>query len=332
MDPITQGAVGAAVAVATTRQHRLPAAITGALAGMAPDLDVFIRSDIDPLLTLEYHRQFTHSLIFIPVIGGLCALLVYALWGRRHNISLSMLLLWGLLGCATHGLLDGCTSYGTQLLWPFTDHRFAWDIISVVDPIFTLPLLALLVIAIKSSRNYWRACAIGWMVVYLGIGSIQHYRAIEMGYQLVAERGHQPLRLQAKPSFANLAVWKVVYETDSAIYTAAVKPGIGQPVTWPGESIHKPSLAQSFPWLQDNSQQNRDIKRFSRFSDGYIAIDPHNPMRIFDARYSMLPHRIEPMWGIELSSTKAVSEHANYFTQRQNSSAALRMLMTMMFE
>jgi len=34
----------------------------GFLSGMAPDLDILIRSSTDPLLSLEYHRQFTHFL------------------------------------------------------------------------------------------------------------------------------------------------------------------------------------------------------------------------------------------------------------------------------
>ena len=41
----------------------------GFLSGLAPDLDIFIRSESDPLLFLEFHRQFTHSLIFIPFVA-----------------------------------------------------------------------------------------------------------------------------------------------------------------------------------------------------------------------------------------------------------------------
>ncbi|NNF80958.1 MAG: metal-dependent hydrolase, partial [Rhizobiales bacterium] len=66
MDPFTQGALGAALPQATRRAAHV--GIAGALgfaSGMAADLDIFIRSSSDPLLFLEYHRQFTHSLIFI---------------------------------------------------------------------------------------------------------------------------------------------------------------------------------------------------------------------------------------------------------------------------
>ena len=48
------------------------------------------------------------------------------------------------MGYATHGLLDSCTSYGTQLFWPFSDVRVAWDTMSIVDPLFTVPYWSLL--------------------------------------------------------------------------------------------------------------------------------------------------------------------------------------------
>ena len=68
MDPLSQAVVGAAVPQSfAPRQHLGTITLLGALAGMAPDLDVLIRSSTDPLLFLEYHRQFTHSFFFIPL-------------------------------------------------------------------------------------------------------------------------------------------------------------------------------------------------------------------------------------------------------------------------
>ena len=67
MDPISQGAIGALAAQASVRHKNLAkVTLVGCLAGLAPDLDVLIQSRGDPILFLEYHRQFTHSLLFIP--------------------------------------------------------------------------------------------------------------------------------------------------------------------------------------------------------------------------------------------------------------------------
>ena len=55
--------------------------------------------------------------------------------------------LYAIMGTLSHGLLDACTSYGTRLYWPFSQYRESWDLISIIDPLFTLPMLALLIAA-----------------------------------------------------------------------------------------------------------------------------------------------------------------------------------------
>lgn len=66
MDPVSQGLVGAVLpqSVSNKKEIRLAAAI-GFLSGLLADIDVIIHSSTDPLMFLDYHRQFTHSLVFI---------------------------------------------------------------------------------------------------------------------------------------------------------------------------------------------------------------------------------------------------------------------------
>ena len=116
MDPISQGVLGAAFAQTRgPKQMLAKAAAIGAIAGMVPDLDVLIRSSTDPLLAVEFHRHFTHSLFFIPIGGLLCSLLLYPLLGKRWQLSYRQTLVWCMIGFATHGLLDGFTTFGTKL-------------------------------------------------------------------------------------------------------------------------------------------------------------------------------------------------------------------------
>jgi len=62
MDPITHASLGAVAAALISREREAVriAAATGAVAALAPDLDVLIRSGEDPLLSLEFHRHFSH--------------------------------------------------------------------------------------------------------------------------------------------------------------------------------------------------------------------------------------------------------------------------------
>ena len=171
MDPLTQGAIGAVFPQTIAKKAFVGrAGLFGFLAGVAADLDVFLRSSEDPLLFLEYHRQFTHSLVFIPIGGMLCAMLLYVLLGRRWNLSLSQSFVYCTMGYATHALLDSCTSYGTQLLWPFSDVRVAWDAISIIDPLFTFPLLLGILMASRNKSPLFARAAVIWAVAYIALG------------------------------------------------------------------------------------------------------------------------------------------------------------------
>ena len=47
-----------------------------------------------------------------------------------------------------------------------------------------------------------------------------------------------------------------------------------RPRVYQGDSVPKLDIARDMPWLDDSSQQARDIERFRWFSNGYIARDP----------------------------------------------------------
>jgi inner membrane protein len=316
MDPLTQGALGASLPQACAdRRQGVSAGLLGFVAGMAADLDVLIRSDTDPLLFLEYHRQFTHALVFIPVGGLICAAILHLLLGRRRGLQFRQSWLFCTLGYATHALLDACTTYGTMLLWPFSDQRFAWNTISIIDPLFTLPLLAGVIISARKKHRRYVRLALVWACVYMALGLWQRDTATDMGHALAEDRGHQPLRLEAKPSFANILVWKIVYETDDRYFVDAVRAGLA-PKVFPGDSVQKLDIARDMPWLNLDSQQARDIERFRWFSNGYIARDPIYSNRVIDIRYSMIPNEVDPLWSIELRPGAALEEHVAYRVHR----------------
>jgi len=136
-----------------------------------------------------------------------------------------------------------------------------------------------------------------------------------MGRELAAQRGHLPLRLEAKPSLANILVWKVVYETQDRFYVDAVRARLS-PQVFVGESVQKLDIDRDMPWLDRESQQAQDVERFRWFSNGYIAQDPVFKNRVIDIRYSIIPNQVAPLWSIELQPAAAFSDHAAYRTHR----------------
>jgi inner membrane protein len=233
------------------------------------------------------------------------------------------------LGYATHAVLDACTTYGTMLFWPFSDARIAWNTISIIDPLFTLPLLAGVIVAARSKRPLYARIGLLWACAYMGMGLWQRNDATEMGQALAAARGHTPVRLEAKPSFANILVWKIVYETDQRYYVDAVRTGLA-PRVFAGGSIEKLDIPRDMPWLDRNSQQARDIERFRWFSNGYIARDPHNPNRVIDIRYSLVPNQLAPLWSIELRPSAPADEHVTYQAHRDAGENRLALMWRML--
>jgi inner membrane protein len=332
MDPLTQGVLGASLPQSTAGSREATrAGVFGFLSGMAADLDVLIRSSTDPLLFLEYHRQFTHSLIFIPVGGAICALVLFGLFGRKRGVSLGSAWLYCTLGYATHAVLDACTTYGTMLFWPFSDVRIAWNTISIIDPLFTLPLLFGVAFAARRKNNFFVRVALAWALVYMALGVDQRNRAVDIGYDIAAGRGHTPVRLEAKPSFGNILVWKVVYETGDRFYVDAVRTGLS-PKIFPGDSVQKLNVARDMPWLDSGSQQAIDVERFRWFSNGYVAKDPHHENRIIDIRYSMVPNQVNALWSLELSRSAGAGEHAAYLVHRDAGPDSTEALWAMLWD
>jgi inner membrane protein len=313
MDPISQGTVGAAFAQSTAnKKNILSISLIGFLAGLAPDLDVFIRSSTDPILFLEYHRQFSHSLFFIPFGALIVAVFLYPLF--RKSINLRTVYLASFLGYATHGLLDACTSYGTLLFWPFSNQRVTWNNISIVDPLFTIPILIFVGTAIKTKKQLFTYFAIGWVAFYLSLGFVQYDRAFKAANELALSRGHNPERLTLKPSFGNLILWKSIYQHEEKFYVDAIRTVLSS--TWClGESVRIFDYQHHLPNLNRDSQQRKDIERFRWFSQDYLGFDKEKSL-VTDVRYSMIPNQIAPMWGLVINDQQGINEHAVWWASR----------------
>lgn len=141
MDTVTTAIGGALLAKALPEEHRGPRGVwVVALASMVPDVDIF--ADLithDPFGDLTQHRAFTHSLAGAVVFAPLLAL---AFWRFSKDKNRRRLLMLALLGLTWHVFTDLATSWGTQVFYPFSRERVAWDLLFIVD--FTFAALLLL--------------------------------------------------------------------------------------------------------------------------------------------------------------------------------------------
>lgn len=311
MDPFTHALLGACTAQAALaspkrdyigRYPRRQLWLVGALGGLLPDLDILIRSSTDPLLAIEFHRHFTHALAFIP-LGGLLAMLPWLLF-RSQRERWRLLWLAGMLGYATHGLLDACTNYGTHLLWPFSDERTAWHWITTIGPLLTLGLLTGLVLAVRRRTKGAAMAALLFAIAYVGVSAWQQERAFDAQRQIAATRSHQVVRGEIFPTVGNPFVWRSLYEAGGVLHTDRVRV-MGDLHWQAGHQVDLLRAADLPPAQQANPLVQRDFARFSYFSAGWVARAVGDASIIGDARYSLSTERFEPIWGVRFNAAQA---------------------------
>jgi len=324
MDPVSHVLLGASLGyVAFGKTLGRTAAVAGGLAAFVPDADVFIRSANDPLLAIEFHRHFTHALLFAPVGAALVSLV----WVARKRWRPHALALWlcGLLAYVSHCLLDAATSYGTQLFWPFTNHRAGWDYISIIDPIFTLTLLVALVMALRLQRQAITTAGLAVVSVYVGLGAIQHARAVSVQQQLARQRSHTIERFEVMPTLGNNLVWRALYQHDGKMFSDRIRVGwFSGPTVVEGWSL--PVVTESGLTATERARnQQRSFDRFAWFSEGWVARKPADATVLGDMRYSLSTEAFDPIWGIRFTSGGAPAkvEWVNRSRNRRISVAAL---------
>ena len=252
VEPVTHALSSLALARAGQRQlPRFGAAIILA-AGLAPDLD-YASYFGGPGAFLRWHRCALHSLV-----GGAAAACVAA--GafcildsrRRRNVAgaegaepglrfVAALAAAG-IGAAGHIVLDLASGTGVQLLWPFRERRYAWNLVANLDPWILILLAAGLLIpqllrmvseeiGERKKQVRGRTAAITVLAIlaaYLGARAVLHSNA----FDLLLSRDYQgraPLSGGAFPSSTSPLEWRGVVVTDNTLEEIEVPLGATKP-------------------------------------------------------------------------------------------------------
>ena len=314
MDPLSQSLFGALSAQTASKKRDIKVAtICGITGGITPDIDILIRSNSDPLLSIEFHRHFTHSIFFAPIGSFFVGLILWLLFFRRD--SFFKVYFFSFLGFLSHGILDSFTSFGTHLLWPLSETRYAWNIISIVDPIFTVSLLLLVTLYIVIKSIKINLLAVFFTIFYLSFGTYQKYKAEEFILNYYENEILNIERVLIKPTIGNLFLWRTIIQTDKVFYVNAVNVmPFSDYKIYKGDSYPLLDLKNYKDSLGENSRMFKDILRFLKFTDNY-AIEDNQSKIIIDLRYGTLPNDSRSLWGIKVDKEK-VHNHANFIRMR----------------
>ena len=191
------------------------------VAALAPDLDALIQSTTDPLLFLEFHRQFTHALPFVPLGALLCTAASWRFVARACRFGVRMFSqCWATraTSCSTRARLTARSSL------PFSGTRFAWNFIAVIDPLFTLP------VSRSRPRRYSRAAPASRKPQSLGLSRTSRWRASARACDRRRRSAGSEPRPRAQdlvvtPALFSLLLWKSIYEHGDTFYVDAVRAG-----------------------------------------------------------------------------------------------------------
>ena len=220
MDSLTQIVLGAAVGEAVLgRKVGNKAMLYGAIAGTIPDLDIIANYFTDTVTAIEVHRGFTHSIVFAVLFAPIFGWLISRIEKKSPAAwqDWAWLMFWGLF---THPILDSFTTWGTQLFWPF-EIRVAFKNIFVIDPLYTLPFLIFLILAMLAKRgspkrrrlnNLGLIVSSSYLVLSIILKGIT-YQKFEAALQ---EQGFEYLQIETKPAALNTILWTANVELEDA--------------------------------------------------------------------------------------------------------------------
>lgn len=283
MDSLTQIVLGAAVGeVVLGKKAGSKAMLYGAIAGTIPDLDVLARQFTDTTMALDIHRGFTHSVVFSVLFAPLFGWLVSRYERSGDFRGWSWLFFWAFF---THPLLDAHTTWGTQLFWPF-DLRLAFQTIFVIDPVYTVPFLVCLILAltrkrINPKRAFYNKLGLWISSSYLALTFVLKGLAFMQFSNTLETQGVNYTDLDTRPAPLNTILWAANVDTEDAYLLGDYSFFDAQPITFN-------SYAKDHH-LIDSIRGNERVERMIRISQGWYTISKQDGNLYFnDLRFGLI--------------------------------------------
>ena len=312
MDPLTHGFLGATIGQAAFgRRLGWRGVVAAATAAMLPDLDIVMNAT-GPMGEWLYHRSITHALWFAPVLA---ALLGHAaargraepagggtpmerLLGDGRRRTWTLLFLLTLL---SHPLLDWCTSYGTQLLAPFSNRRFALDAVAIIDPAYSLALVAALVVGAwrgvgSAGARSAAAAVLVLTTAYLLYGLGLNGAAEAQARAELASEGVHAAEVRAYPTLLQLYLRRIVVREGDDVR-------VGWLSLWSPRTIEWQRFTAARDPLVTAARETDEGRLLEWFAMGQTAAALHGSttgtvVEIDDLRYGFPSRPQEGLWGI----------------------------------
>jgi len=277
VDPLTHGVASFALqrVLSPRATWRSVVAIVGA--GVIADVDWFTAS-LGPAQFLRWHRTGTHSVSFVLMIA--IAAFLFSLRTKHVAGELWRGFSWVAVALAAslHLTLDIFQADSIALFWPFSQRRFALDLLANLDPWLLVILVAAILLpelfrlvgeeigAPNKSPRGRNGAIVGFALLALYIG----YRAVVHGNAVAALEAHtiageMPRRAAALPDSTSPLLWHGIVETESTVNLVTLRSAGGEVTDATGvTTLHKPEASPLLSAAQ-NSPVAVAFVKFARF-------------------------------------------------------------------
>ncbi|QDO94947.1 metal-dependent hydrolase [Formosa sediminum] len=310
MDSLTQIVLGAAVGEAVLgKKTGNKAMLYGAIAGTIPDLDVLASQVTDTVTALEMHRGFTHSILFSVVFAPIFGWIV-SRFERYKNIKDWSLLFF--LAFVTHPLLDAHTTWGTQLFWPL-DLRVAYKTIFVIDPLYTLPFIGCVILAMRQNktakkRRVYNNWGLFFSTAYLAITVVLKGIAFYNFELALQNQNISYTDLDTRPSPLNTILWTANVDTKDAYFVGHYSFFDSKPITFYRYPKHHEYV--------DALKTNAKLQRMIAISKGWYTISKQDQKLFFnDLRFGTLSLKPDAQNFVFQYEIKTDSNNNIYFVE-----------------
>lgn len=289
MDSLSQIVLGASVGEACLgRKVGNKAALWGAVFGTIPDLDVLpsrILGLMDPVTEMAVHRGFSHSIVFCLLLAPIGGYLLNRLY-RKDQAGFWPWTWLAFMSLFTHPILDCFTTWGTQLFWPL-ENRIAWKTVFVIDPLYTIPFLVMLLLALRLKRDNpkrrrYNYIGLGISTCYLLITVVNKEIALQMFKSSIADQGIEAIRYDARPTAFNSILWTSNVETKDGYYVGY-------------RSLLDKTTAAGFKYfpkhheLLDSYNNLDQVKTILQITNGYYTVQQQGDTLIInDLRFGLM--------------------------------------------
>jgi inner membrane protein len=227
--------------------------------------------------------NFIQFLFPILILGLLWLIYKTKIKSTATSYEWGKLFFWSLV---THPLLDANTTWGTQFFWPF-DYRLAFKNIFVVDPLYTIPFLIFVIIALcykRTNPKRTRFNNVGlivssvymlWSFVSKGIGYYQFHQELK-------QQEIKYVDLETKPTPFNTILWNAQVETETGFKMGYYSLFDTKPIGFSKEYTKN-------HYLLDQYKEVKAVQQLIKISTGMYLVEKVSEGLIFtDIRFGQM--------------------------------------------